>query len=131
MKKTYRVKNYKGNIVESLSRFQKNHKGMKIVEAIEEGKDLKIKTESDSDFDDTTKNDYFTILGFHATGKTEPFADIKLKEYTYSVKLNNKKRDGKLWAKDDDDAELKILLMYEPDLEQNGSEIFDDYMDKE
>ena len=43
--KTYKVKNYKGNLVESLSKFQKSHKGMKIVEAVEDGKDLKIKTE--------------------------------------------------------------------------------------
>jgi len=44
--KTYKVKNYKGNLVESLSKFQKSHKGMKIVEACEDGDDLKIKTES-------------------------------------------------------------------------------------
>ena len=41
--KTYKVKNYKGNLVESLSRFQKSHKGMKIVEAIEDEEELKIK----------------------------------------------------------------------------------------
>ena len=45
MKKTYRVKNYKGNIVESLKRFSELHKGMKIVKACEDGKDLKIKIE--------------------------------------------------------------------------------------
>ena len=43
--KTYKVKNYKGNLVESLSKFQKSHKGMKIVEACEDGDDLKIKAE--------------------------------------------------------------------------------------
>ena len=43
--KTFKVKNYKGNIVESLSKFQKSHKGIKIVEACEDGDDLKIKTE--------------------------------------------------------------------------------------
>lgn len=44
--KTFKVKNYKGNLVESLSKFQKSHKGMKIVEACEDGEDLKIKAEA-------------------------------------------------------------------------------------
>ena len=44
--KTYKVKNYKGNLVESLSKFQKSHKGMKIVEACEDGDNLKIKAEA-------------------------------------------------------------------------------------
>ena len=43
--KTFKVKNYKGNLVESLSKFQKKYKGMKIVEACEDGNDLKIKAE--------------------------------------------------------------------------------------
>ena len=41
----YRIKNYKGNLVESLSRFQKKHPNKKIVEAIEDEKSLKITTE--------------------------------------------------------------------------------------
>lgn len=44
--KTYKVKNYKGNLVESLKRFQESHKDMKIVEACEEGNELKIKSEN-------------------------------------------------------------------------------------
>ena len=43
--KTFKVKNYKGNLVESLKKFSDSHKGMKIIEACEDGKDLKIKTE--------------------------------------------------------------------------------------
>lgn len=43
--KTYKVKNYKGNLVESLKKFSDLHKGMKIVEAVEDGDDLKIKAE--------------------------------------------------------------------------------------
>lgn len=43
--KTYKIKNYKGNLVESLSRFQNSHKDMKIVEACEDGTDLKIKAD--------------------------------------------------------------------------------------
>ena len=41
----YRVKNYKGNLVESLSRFQKKYPNKKIVEAVEDEKSLKITTE--------------------------------------------------------------------------------------
>lgn len=49
--KTFKVKNYKGNLVESLSKFQKSHKGMKIVEAVEDGKDLKIQAEGQYDYE--------------------------------------------------------------------------------
>ena len=48
--KTYKIKNYKGNIVESLSRFQKNHKGMRIVEAAVDDKNLNIKAEAVTEF---------------------------------------------------------------------------------
>ena len=41
--KTYKVKNYKGNLVESLSNFEKMYKELKIIEAIENGDVLKIK----------------------------------------------------------------------------------------
>lgn len=44
--KKYTIKNYKGNIVESLTRFAKTHKGIRIVEAKEEDEELKIKTEA-------------------------------------------------------------------------------------
>lgn len=43
--KTYTVKNYKGNLVESLKKFSDLHKGMKIVEACEDEDGLKIKAE--------------------------------------------------------------------------------------
>lgn len=46
--KTFKVKNYKGNLVESLSKFQKSHKGMKIVEAVEDDEELKIKAEPEA-----------------------------------------------------------------------------------
>lgn len=47
--KTYKVKNYKGNLVESLKKFSDSHKGMKIVEACEDGDDLKIKAEESAE----------------------------------------------------------------------------------
>ena len=30
----YRIKNYRGNLVESLTKFAKSHKGMRIVEKV-------------------------------------------------------------------------------------------------
>lgn len=44
--KTFKIKNYKGDLVESLSKFQESHKDMKIVEVVEEENILKIKAES-------------------------------------------------------------------------------------
>lgn len=46
MKKTYKVKNYKGNLVESLNKFTAANKGMRIVEAKVEGDELKITAEA-------------------------------------------------------------------------------------
>lgn len=85
--KTYKVKNYKGNLVESLSKFQKSHKGMKIVEAAEDGEELKIKAEessNDSEYNakeklwDTIKNivDDFRALandGYYETNQEQVF----------------------------------------------------------
>jgi len=50
--KKYTIKNYKGNLVESLKKFSDSYKGMKIVEAVEDGKDLKIKAVSESTKDE-------------------------------------------------------------------------------
>ncbi len=44
--KKYTIKNYKGNLVESLKRFSEKYKGMRIVEAVEDGKMLKIKADT-------------------------------------------------------------------------------------
>ncbi len=65
--KTYKVKNYKGNLVESLSRFQKSHNSMKIVEAVEDGDNLKIKADNSisiSYFSTTSKNEWGDNLEF-------------------------------------------------------------------
>lgn len=43
--KKYTIKNYKGNIVESLTKFQKKHPNVKICEATEEEDALKVKCE--------------------------------------------------------------------------------------
>ena len=56
--KTFKIKNYKGNLVESLSKFQESHKDMKIVEAVEEGNILKITCNEN----DLVKEDYESTL---------------------------------------------------------------------
>ena len=43
--KRYTIKNYKGNLVESLTKFAKSHTGMRIVEAVEDEDELKVKAE--------------------------------------------------------------------------------------
>lgn len=44
--KTYKIKNYKGNLLESIKKFQTKHADMRIVEACEDGGELKIKAEN-------------------------------------------------------------------------------------
>lgn len=46
MKKTYTIKNYKGNLVESLAKFQKRHPTSKIVESKINGKNLNVIVEA-------------------------------------------------------------------------------------
>lgn len=43
--KKYTIKNYKGNLVESLKQFSKTHKKMKIIEAVEDADFLRISAE--------------------------------------------------------------------------------------
>ena len=45
--KTFKIKNYKGNIVESLKRFSELHEGMKVVRAFESNDSLKILAEDE------------------------------------------------------------------------------------
>ena len=45
--KTYKIKNYKGDLLESVKKFQAKHSDMRIVEATEDGEELRIKAESD------------------------------------------------------------------------------------
>ena len=59
--KTYTVKNYKGNLVESLKRFSDSHKGMKIVEACEDGDNLKIKAEEAEKIEETSEKKVYIV----------------------------------------------------------------------
>ena len=43
--KRYTIKNYRGNLVESLMKFAESHKGMRIVEAVEDENKLRLKIE--------------------------------------------------------------------------------------
>ena len=49
--KTYKIKNYKGQLVESLERFTKKYKGMRVVEASEKDGALNIIAEEDDDYE--------------------------------------------------------------------------------
>ena len=53
--KKYRIKNYKGNLIESVSKFQKTHSKMRIVEAFEDEMGLAIAAEPN------TTNPYDTV----------------------------------------------------------------------
>ena len=61
--KTFKVKNYKGNLVESLKKFSDSHKGMKIVEAVEDKDELKIKAEESEEFKQNIKEAMRTHSG--------------------------------------------------------------------
>lgn len=52
---SFRIKNYKGNLIESLKNFQKKHPSRKITEAIEEEDSLKITTEDASSDEETSE----------------------------------------------------------------------------
>lgn len=51
----YRIKNYKGNLVESLKSFQKKNPEKKIVEAVEGEETLEITTEDESSDEKTSQ----------------------------------------------------------------------------
>jgi len=83
--KTYKVKNYKGNLVESLKKFADSHKGLKIVEAkeINEGllKMLKIKTSRSPKDDETLK----TLVAKHFQMIVAVLSDKECEEYCKDV----------------------------------------------
>ena len=62
MKKTYKVKNYKGNLVESLKKFSDSHKDIKILEAVEEDNTLKIKAEESEKINEADVNRVFVLI---------------------------------------------------------------------
>ena len=73
--KTYTVKNYKGNLVESLKKFSDSHKGMKIIEAVENGDNLKIKVKESEEkqiTESTGKKVYVITVGNYTSRSTDP-----------------------------------------------------------
>ncbi len=84
--KKYTIKNYKGNLVESLMKFSEKYKGMRIIEAVEDGKMLKIKAD----------------LKENETDLTEDAAD----SYKKAAQAAEKSPDGiktTMWFADEDD----------------------------
>lgn len=72
--KTFKIKNYKGNLVESLKRFQESHKDMKIVEASEVEGELKIKVQEAK----STEPKYeYVVYKKPRNGKWELATDMK------------------------------------------------------
>lgn len=70
--KTYKVKNYKGNLVESLMKFQKKHPNSKITSVYESDGKLKIRTDEEDSFDlNKWAADKLTIVINNRYGKFE------------------------------------------------------------
>ena len=69
--KIYKIRNYKGNLVESLKNFSKKYKKMRIVEAVADDDELKIKAEESNQLDEASS-------GFQADLKTGFAALAKL-----------------------------------------------------
>lgn len=90
--KTYKIKNYKGNLVESLKKFSDSHKGMKIVEAIEEDGSLKIKAESVVVKEDEADAN---LAVEHGAKYFEALA--KALEMTFSEDVNNNEESFEVW----------------------------------
>lgn len=60
--KTFKIKNYKGNIIESLKKFSESHKGMKIVQTYLEGDDLKILAKELENINEAISNSVFAVM---------------------------------------------------------------------
>jgi len=97
----FKVKNYKGNLVESLKRFSDSHKGMKIVEACEDGDDLKIKAEASS-----TNEISFSIDwdGSNETATKYFHSEIEAKKYWKSVSKKYGINISVKWSNDDSEV---------------------------
>ena len=60
--KTYKVKNYKGNLVESLKKFSDSYKDMKIVHAYTDGDNLKILAKESENINEAISNSVFAVM---------------------------------------------------------------------
>jgi len=100
--KTYTVKNYNGNIVESLVKFQNKYPRQRIVEAIAEDDELKVKTEA---YHTTTDmNDFFNFGRYFVrlSSSFGNYASAKLLAQSIAKKYGEKVR---VWY---DDSNLNI-----------------------
>ena len=80
--KTYTVKNYKGNLVESLKKFSDSHKGVKIVEAVEDNDELKIRV---NEADSHVKHPFY----IEEFVKTENGSWKEITEFPYAKMFDN------------------------------------------
>ena len=120
--KTYKVKNYKGNLVESLSKFQESYKDMKIIEAVEEGNTLKIKVEEAN-----VKYEYVTLFK-KSQGTWEVYKKGYSKRGLDKTKANDllTKRHDKLY---DQRNNANIELGKVSKIMKNGANGFDSFFE--
>ena len=142
--KTYKVKNYKGNLVESLSKFQKSHKGMKIVEACEDGNNLKIKAEESEKLEEAVGKNVYVIINFDDNGADDggvecmgAFSTLeKAKEQLALTFTKNGKRGNIEVDNDGQDDEYvvtangkeKNIVIYEIEIDSRGMSFMTPYL---
>ena len=120
--KTFKIKNYKGNIVESLSRFQESYKDMKIIEAVEEGNTLKINVEEAN-----VKYEYVTLFK-NSQGMWEVYKKGYSKRGLDKTKANDllDKRHDKLYVQRNN-ANIEFGKVSK--IIQNGAHGFDSFFE--
>ena len=119
--KAFKVKNYKGNIVESLKRFAESHEDMKIVHAFESNDSLKILAE------DAAKYEYVTLFK-NSQGMWEVYKKGYSKRGLDKTKANDllTKRHDKLY---DQRNNANIELGKVSKIMKNGAHGFDSFFE--
>ena len=118
--KTYTVKNYKGNLVESLKKFSDSHKDMKIVEAIENGDNLKIKVKESEEKQITESTGKFVYV----LRSVEEDSDGTV-EAIFSTKENAEKGAAE-WHKINGDSENDSVDLVIQEIELDNLNAFED-----
>lgn len=128
--KIFKIKNYKGNLVESLSKFQESHKDMKIVEVCESESELKIKIQESEKVEEAKVQSNNYIYGKQRSDYGDPVWYIYFKSRADLVNFLNTDdevsgRDAKTIIKDFDkkykDKEPFPIVLY---YERNGSRFY-------
>ena len=119
--KRFTIKNYKGNIIESLKNFSKKYPGIRLIEAKEENDSLKIVTEDSKEdelkvldtlyrmFTNHNPNQY----PLHSLGK-DPFRQEVLKQAT-KTQIDSLKKEGIAFlARTGNSNRMKDVAIYLP-----------------